>query len=50
VPEFDPDFDESAFQTKKFMQDFVLGKRGAARYAIKEISPEVKANPKKFIR
>lgn len=50
VPEFDPDFDESAFQTKKFMQDFVLGKGGAARYAIKEISPEVKANPKKFIR
>mmetsp|Transcript_18116 Transcript_18116/g.36486 ORF Transcript_18116/g.36486 Transcript_18116/m.36486 type:complete len:191 (-) Transcript_18116:1354-1926(-) len=50
VPEFDPDFDESAFQTKKFMQDFVLGKRGAARYAIKEISPEVKANPTKFIR
>ena len=50
VPELDPEFDESAFQTKKFMQDFVLGKGGAARYAIKEISPEVKANAKKFIR
>lgn len=50
VPELDPDFDENAFQTKKFMQDFVLGKGGAARYAIKEISPEVKANAKKFIR
>jgi serine/threonine protein kinase len=50
VPELDPDFDETAFQTKKFMQDFVLGKGGAARYAIKEISPEVKANAKKFIR
>eukprot|EP00563_Minutocellus_polymorphus_P016029 CAMPEP_0181057398 /NCGR_PEP_ID=MMETSP1070-20121207/20228_1 /TAXON_ID=265543 /ORGANISM="Minutocellus polymorphus, Strain NH13" /LENGTH=465 /DNA_ID=CAMNT_0023136807 /DNA_START=215 /DNA_END=1615 /DNA_ORIENTATION=- len=50
VPELDPEFDETAFQTKKFMQDFVLGKGGAARYAIKEISPEVKANAKKFIR
>lgn len=50
VPDFDPEFDESAFQTKKFMEDFVVGRGSAGRYAIKVISPEVKAKPKKFIR
>lgn len=50
VPEFDPDFDESAFQSKKFISDYVVGKGRAARYAIKVISPHVKKDPKKFIR
>ena len=50
VPDFDPEFDESAFQTKKFMEDYVVGRGSAGRYAIKVISPEVKAKPKKFIR
>uniref|UniRef100_A0A7S2E889 Protein kinase domain-containing protein n=1 Tax=Trieres chinensis TaxID=1514140 RepID=A0A7S2E889_TRICV len=50
VPEEDPDFDESAFQSKKFIADYCVGKGGHGRYAIKCISDSVKENPKMFVQ
>lgn len=50
VPDFDPDFDESEFQSKKFIADYCTGRNGEARYVIKAISPEVKKDARKFLR
>uniref|UniRef100_A0A7S4K6K4 Protein kinase domain-containing protein n=1 Tax=Odontella aurita TaxID=265563 RepID=A0A7S4K6K4_9STRA len=50
VPDFDPDFDESEFQSKKFIADYCTGRHGEARYVIKAISPEVKRDASKFLR